>query len=492
MDRFKFFHKVNPNILAWLSAVVIGGVMGILSVYFKTASSKWIVVILGAVFAPTVVLLVQDIKKLVLMAFIIDTFLGVDIAILNKGWHSGGPTGFMVSLTTIGLVAGYVLWIIEKTPRPRFFPQVTIPALLVLLMISLSFFNSSNWLLSAFGLFLRVQAFLMYFYIVNHVNTWKIVRFVLVVLAICLLLQSALMVLQYFSGTALNIGGLITSESMSMGGEGVVGDRVSGTLGRPGKAALYLNSLLSIMIALMFTTKLMDRWFPWVVASAALGAVALIATSSRGGWIAFAASMLIVMGRGAWIKQGRKNLSIILLGGALALLVFGGQIEQRLITVAEDNTRELLDTMAYNIIKAYPLGIGENTYDLIMSDKYAHPDMVGHTHLPVHNRYLMVWAETGAQGLIAFILFLAAPFWQARKWLFDPQAGPNRVALGIGLLGGLTAHIVHMRSENFNTLPETILLWFLVAMTVSVSHLSDEQVKPTRSKPLELSNHSEW
>lgn len=469
MRYLKFIHNKNEHIPSWIWAIGVGLGMGALSVFANNASSKWAVVIIGAVFAPTLVLLIKDIKKLVLMAFIIDSFLGVDIAIQNKGWHSGGPTGYMVSLTTIGLVVGYALWVFEKKPQPRFFPATTVPGLLVLLTISISFFHSPNWQLSAFGLFLKAQAFLMYFYIINHVTTWNRGRFVLTVLIVCLLLQGSLMVLQYFSGTSLNIGGLITSESISMGGEGVVGDRVSGTLGRPSKAALYLNSLLSITIALMLTTKLLDKWFAWTMMATAVGVVALIATSSRGGWVAFAISMLLVIGRGLWIKQGRRNLNVLLIATALILLVFGDQILQRLVTIQEDNTRQQLDTMALNIIRAYPLGIGENTYDLYMSDKYAHPEMVGHTHLPVHNRYLMVWSETGLQGLVAFVLLLAAPFWQARKWLFDPHADQNMVALGIGVLGGLTTHIVHMRSENFNTLPETILLWFLIAMTVSVS-----------------------
>ncbi|HDQ73656.1 MAG TPA: O-antigen ligase domain-containing protein [Chloroflexi bacterium] len=467
MKRFKFLQNETAYILFW--SILVGFGLGVLSLVAQNVSSKWVIVIVGTVFAPIIVLLVKDIKKLILISFIVDSLLGIDIAIQNKGWHRGGPTGFLVSLMTIGLIVGYALWIIEKKPKPRFCLVTTVPGLLILLTVALSFYNSPYWQLSAFGLFLKAQAFLMYFYVINHVTTWQDRRLVLIILIICLLLQGSLMILQYFSGTSLNIGGLITSESMAMGGEGVVGDRVSGTLVRPGNAALYLNSLISIMLGLMFADSLLTEWFPWIVMAAIVGIMALLFTSSRGGWIAFAISMIIVIGRGLWIKQGRKAIFIFLVLMAVFLLIFGGQVKERLVTIEEDRSREWLDTMAYNIIRAYPFGIGENTYDLYMSDRYAHPAMVGHTHLPVHNRYLMIWAETGLHGLIAFILLLAAPFWQAREWFFNTQADPDRVALGVGLLGGLTSQIVHMRSENFYGLHQTTLLWFLIAMIVSVN-----------------------
>jgi len=314
----------------------------------------------------------------------------------------------------------------------------------------------------------------MYFYIVNHIKTWSDVRLIVIAAVICLLLESVLMAFQYFAGATLDIGGLITSEAITEGGVGVTGARVSGTLGRPGNAALYLNSMLALTLGAYLTDKLVDKRL--ALGTLSLGVIALIGTSSRGGWVAFIVAMLLIIGRVAWTEAGKKVAWVFLLSGLLIVL-FWGQIQQRLLTIQDDRTRERLDTMAYNIIKDYPLGVGENTYDLHMSDKYAHPDMVGHTHLPVHNRYLMVWAETGLHGLIAFGLLLIAPFWQARRWLLKTSVAPHLVILGTGLLGGLVTHIVHMRSENFNGRAQIQLLWFLIAMTVVVNQLISQTEK---------------
>lgn len=470
-QQLRLLQREIQRVFPVFLAILVGGGVGALAVVANNASAKWAVVIFAAVAAPSVVLLVNDIKKLILIVLLVDMPFGIDIAIQNHGEHRGGPTGYMVSMMTIVLIVAYALWIIERRPKPRFFPGVTIPALLYLFMIALSFFQSPHLQFSAFGLFLKCQVFLMYFYVVNHVKTWADIRLIVTTAVICLLLESILIVFQYFTGATLNIGSLIVSQAMAegSGGAGVTGARVSGTLGRPGNAALYLNSMLTLTFGVYLTDRLVDKRL--ALGAFSLGIIALIGTSSRGGWMAFVVAMLTMMGRVAWTEVGRKGILIFLIGGALIGIFFGGQLQQRFVTIQGDETRERLDTMAYNIIKAYPLGVGENTYDLYMSDKYAHPDMVGHRHLPVHNKYLMVWAETGLQGLIAFALLLIAPVWQARRWLLRTEVAPHLAILATSLLGGLTTYIVHMRSENFNARSQTQLLWFIIAMTVVLNQL---------------------
>ncbi|MFB0536327.1 MAG: hypothetical protein ACETWR_15230, partial [Anaerolineae bacterium] len=204
-QQLKLLQREIQHIFPVLLAILIGCGVGALAVVANNASAKWAVVIFTAVAAPAVVLLVNDIKKLILIVLLIDMPFGIDIAIQNHGEHRGGPTGYMVSLMTIVLIVGYALWIVERKPKPRFFPEVTIPALLYLFIVALSFFQSPHLQLSAFGLFLKCQVFLMYFYIVNHVKTWADIRLVVTIAITCLLLEGALMVLQYFAGATLNI-----------------------------------------------------------------------------------------------------------------------------------------------------------------------------------------------------------------------------------------------------------------------------------------------
>jgi putative inorganic carbon (HCO3(-)) transporter len=474
--------KTNQAVRFVIAAILVGAVSGVLAVIAGSVSTRWTMVIILGVLAPVVVMVINDIKKLVLIVLILDFALGIDIAIQNQGTHQGGPTGYIVSLGTIALVIGYASWIARREPKPRAFPVVTIPALLYLFAVVLSMFRSADPQLSAFGLFLHVQAFLIYFYVANNVRTRSTLRLVINAAMICLILESGLMVLQYFSGVSLNVGDLVMSESFAegTGGAGVVGARVSGTLGRPHTAALYLNSMLLLILG-GYLTGIVNRKL--ALGAFFIGILALLVTASRGGWLSFAAGMLVMMGLVVWTKRGRKGLPAVLMVGFLIAVLFGGQLLQRFATIEEDKTRSRLETMAHNIIDAYPQGVGENTYELYMTDEYAHPEMVGHTHLPVHNRYLLVWAETGIQGLIAFLLLLASPIWQSRRWLFQIRSAPPLAILGVSLIGAYSAHIVHMMGENFNGRPQIQMLWFIIAMIVAVGQLITQEQTDSASPP---------
>jgi hypothetical protein len=464
------------HILPVFLSVLIGAGTGLLALQAIRAPSKWVFVIIIATAAPSIALLINDSKKLFLITVVADMALGLDIAVQNQGWHVGGPTGYMVSLMTIVLVVGYALWIIERRPRLRFYPGITIPALLYLSTSLLSFYQSTQLQLSLFGFFLKLQVFLMYFYLVNHVETWDDIRLMITTALICLLLESALMVLQYFAGASLNVADLIVSESMANGGVGVIGNRVSGTLVTPGGAALYLNCMLAVTLGSYLAGKPVNRKL--ALAAFCLGVIALIATSSRGGWVAFAVAMLLILGRAVWTNAGRRAIVLFLIGGVLVGIFFGEQIGQRVETLEEDKSRGQLAYMANNIIKAFPLGVGDNNYDQYLKDEYAHPAWVGHSLWPPHNKYLLNWAELGFQGLIAFWLLLLAPIWPARQWLFRADIAPEFVIMGSGFLGGLVACMIQMYSETFEGRMHEELLWFTIAMLAVINQFA------THSKPM--------
>jgi O-antigen ligase len=320
-----------------------------------------------------------------------------------------------------------------------------------------------------FGLFLYCQFVLMYFYIVNHVRTWADIHSIIVTMVVCLLLESALMVMQYFMGITLDLG---MTSSYSVGGpasKGITGPRIGGTIGGPNSAAAYLTPALIITFGAYLTGRLVDRRL--ALGAFSLGTIALIATASRTAWGGFFIGMLILLSRAVWTDAGKKAILILLIGVLFVGIFFGAQMQTRLAAAATDRTRPELATMAYNIMKDYPLGVGENNYDQVMGDKYAHPNWVGHTHYPVHNKYLQVWTETGPQGLVAFSLLLIAAAWQARRWLFRTGIAPHFFILAAAILGALVGYAFHMRTESFSSRATLQQLWFIITMTVVVNQL---------------------
>lgn len=101
--------------------------------------------------------------------------------------------------------------------------------------------------------------------------------------------------------------------------------------------------------------------------------------------------------------------------------------------------RAAFEEAARMMIADHPMGIGANQY-VIVANTQGYSDRAGvvwnqgSRGANVHNAYLLVWAETGLFGLVAFALLLLAPIrmamraaWQNRK---DPRGD---LVLGIGV-----------------------------------------------------------
>jgi O-antigen ligase len=313
----------------------------------------------------------------------------------------------------------------------------------------------------------------MYFYLANHVTTWEDVRLIMVTVVLCLLFEAAFMVLQYYTGTTLAIGGIASYSWDGTLSAGATGPRVGGTMGTPNSAASYLAAALVLTLATYFSGGLANAGL--IVSAGSLGMIALIATASRSAWGSLVLSISLLMTQVILTPTGRRAIAIVLVAGSLVGLLFGAQIARRLASVTSDTSRQELAYMAHNIIDDYPLGIGENNYDQVMSDKYAHPNWVGRNLLPVHNKYLLVWSETGLHGLIAFALMLLATAWLAVRRLFiRGLPAPIRILLG-GFLAALCGYAFHMNSEAFSSRATNQLLWFLIAMIAALGRLALQQ-----------------
>lgn len=450
-------------------AILVGGVAGSLAITANQAPAKWSLIIVLVSALPAAILIINDLKKLILAAFVVDIPLGLDIAIPDLEWHQGGPNGYMISLMTLGLGVGYAVWILERKPKARFFPQTTVPILLYMLMVMFSFYQARNVQLSAFELFLLGQFFLMYFYIANHVTAWRDIRFVVGVVIVSMLFESALMVIQYVTGFSFSLGP-IASRSYEVGASaGAIGLRVGGTIGQPNAAGTYLTVVLLIAISALLIDSLLDKTL--VVIACVLGSMALIFTSSRTAWGGFVLGLLLLLMQTIQTSAGRKLILGTTVGMLLVGMFFGAQIMSRIETSAADRTRQELATMALNIIDDFPLGIGANNYDQVMSDKYAHPNWVGHTHMPVHNKLLLVWSETGPQGLVAFVLVLAATTWQGARWITAMHSNPQLAVVMACFFSAFISYVFHMQTEGFATRVNLQSLWFIIAMIAAMNRL---------------------
>jgi O-antigen ligase len=470
----------NRKIIETGLPILLGLSLGVMTVFVRGLPAKWAGAFVFALMASVFVLLLGDIKKTVLIAFVVDMALGFDVALQNRGWHLSGPTGFLISLMTIALLVGYTTWFAGQS-RPRIYwgKSMSVPLLVFMFLALVSVFQSVDVSFSMSSIFLMIQVFLMYFYIINHVRTWPDIQLVITVWAACLALEGTLMILQYFTGISLNLAG-VTSQSLRDASASVNTVRVGGTLGGANGAAIWLTPSLAVALgAYLWYSAMRLPGRRLMLLAFLLGVGALVLTFSRSGWASFTLAML-VLGSLVLIRRGasRKRLMVVAVFGLVILAIFSSLLIRRF---TEDDrgsavSRKAHAEMAYDMIADQPVtGVGISNFDL-RKFEYVPLELMG-VHRKyvyvVHNHYLLVWAETGFLGLFVFIWVLLAAAGQCILWL-NSRSGLALYLLSASLLAALAGYALHMRTDVFTTRMPVQLLWFMIALITTMNHLAAE------------------
>lgn len=310
---------------------------------------------------------------------------------------------------------------------------------------------NSTWLrLSFFQAILLVQVFFLYYVVLTAaIETEKELRTVMAMLMVSLIVQGFFGTAQYLTGRELDIfktGTPMTEESE----EGVI-TRALGTIGKPNGLAMYVTPLILLVTAIIMRARGAYRRLG--IVAVALGGAALLFSFSRGGWMAFAIAfllLLLALSKGRYARAGRPMLALLI--AVFVVVLFLGRIEARLLSpegseAAQD--RIYLVKIAWNMIKDSPiLGVGANTFMSVITQYTNSPELrYVYLHM-VHNQYLLVFAETGLVGIIAFLWFMLACF---RESLDCVRRRGSELAqmVGISVGAGFIAMAIHMMVDMY-------------------------------------------
>ncbi len=258
--------------------------------------------------------------------------------------------------------------------------------------------------------------------------------------------------------------------------------RAFGTFGQPNPFGGFMG-LIAPLAAGAAWGHLMLVWQQWRVTrrlhggylfglvfytgAAALIALGVIISWSRGAWLGFAVAMLIVvvlLPRRRWISA---VLLIVLVGGG-GIVWSSGRLPTAITERIGSATQELFNIQdvrgvditpdnyavverlahwqaALNMASANPmLGVGfgnyEAAYDQYRILNWREP--LGHAH----NYYLNVLAETGIIGLTCYVVLWFGVIWSTWRVLKHPDALARSVA--VGLLGTWSYLLLHSLTDN--------------------------------------------
>jgi hypothetical protein len=171
--------------------------------------------------------------------------------------------------------------------------------------------------------------------------------------------------------------------------------------------------------------------------------------------------------------------------GAVAALPLGSTLVARLAEY--DNSAALarfpLYDLAWRVVSGHPIfGVGANNFARAM-DAYLTVDFSTAWISTVHNKYLLVWAETGLVGLFAFLGILASGVWLSwRLWRGgSAEFGPLGLCIGVALIGSM----MHMQVELFHARAQHLAIWVLIAVLQSAYSIDSNRSVLRRIEHLE-------
>jgi putative inorganic carbon (hco3(-)) transporter len=419
--------------------------------------------------------LTGSVRKILLAIVLLDIPLQIDS---NFGYRDdaaelGALGGFNVSLTTLTLACLYIGWFVEgvvqrgRVPIPSV--RLMLPLAVYVLFVVISIATAHDLGLYARGAFLILQVFCVFVYLISWIRTRDDVRFVVTLLLVGLLVESAIILIAAQSAAGFELPGLRVLVDRSTAEIG--GPRFYGSLGSPINAAAYLEMLLALAVAVLATP--LGRSIKTIaVLGLALGSIALVGTLSRASWMAAALSIAITCfafkHRGRTLRLAMPLLLILFIGGIAVM--FQSTIATRLTADDAGSARGRVPLMvtALEIIGDHPeLGVGVNNYVAALP-RYE-STFAGEWLYTVHNRYLLVAAETGLGGLIAFLWFLAVTL--RRGWVRWRRSDALLSPLALGLTAALAGQMLHMLVDIFNSRSAVQLLWVVAALLAAMTRI---------------------
>lgn len=210
-----------------------------------------------------------------------------------------------------------------------------------------------------------------------------------------------------------------------------------------------------------------------------LSVMMLLLTYSRGGWIGFAAGIVIYL---LLLKPSVIPFAILAVG--IAIPILPDSILNRVLSIfntkdTSSASRIPLFQATYELIKDNPvtgIGLGNDTLKEAVYDGNYYSNQMNFIH--AHNIYLQIWAETGIFGLLSFLGSMFSALGRGVKAVRgegSPKILKGIIAAGVsGLAGVLVFGVV----DYIWAYPRVMtIFWVLFAITVTGIKLSRDGAK---------------
>lgn len=468
-----------PLFVILLAVVVLVAVLGSLNLVY--AQERKAILLMSLIFIGIFgMFVVRDTKPYLFFSLVFATSLYIDFFFNLKdtvNYHS--TKGYYLHIIFFPLL---VLWLIHLfgvfngTKKFTFKHTGLLPLAAYVFLSVITIGNSPQPEFTQYEIFSLAACVLLYLLLTNSLER-KVEVF-----AICLgiggivLFQGLLSVVQYIKGSPVGLFFLGEAEKLTVDTSLVVDvRRASGTLGYPNNLSLYLDLLLPVVAGMALMTRHFFYRVFFGVATIA-GFAAAVLTVSRAGLVGAALGISLVT-----LYWGYRNKVLIQIAIIMALcfaIVFAGiittdnPIRARLFQENDNSAQSRIPMMevAQAIISNNLFwGVGLNNYtDVAYRYDSTSIRITSVFPYPVHNTPLLVLAEIGLFGFLAFSVFIVSRLTKG-FWL-SFNSNKDYAMLGFSLMVGISIFILH-GLVDYTYLSSNFTFWFCCGLLTGLYRL---------------------
>lgn len=392
-----------------------------------------------------------------LLIFLLPVFIARYLSAIPEVDHPGVLNVPVLYAYEVPLYLFMLFWVLELLSgkgEPVRLPRVTAALAFLFIPAIISMMVGMDYSYGLFELLRMFEMFLFFIVVVNYLRSERQLKTVFILLAVTVALQSILALIQFVA--PYKMYDLLASFGIYMGFSHArpydpsSPIRACGTTGYCNALAGYLELVLPLFISLYFFYPLEKKVRRWLMAVLVLAGAALLVTYSRGGFlgmiVAVVALLLFATRRFPQLsKHAIKISAAVAVQVVILLALFSEKLMMRMQFFMEqsmeDDVRVALIRDAVEMIKHHPFfGVGLNNFPEAFA-LYEITGMKFDINYPVHNTWLLIAAEQGLFGLIAFLILM----WVVLRDTFRGirQASPLRSAAAAGLGAGLIGWYAH-------------------------------------------------
>lgn len=456
-----------------LAIAGIGVGVGLLALVLSDVSAAWFGYVTAAVVFSTVLVSVRHPRRLMLGIAVLSFQVNAKKYFLYQGGSTfvgaSGPVGIEFPLCVLPAFALLMMAAmgIDADREPIVFPRRLLrPMLFYLLAVGLSVLATPERFLWLCYMNQQVLVILVFLAIANAIHDEHDVDLVVNLL----LASAAIQALVYFGEAAAGVrfnfeGDFGAIEGGVKAHGGTVHSRSNGLAG-------FLVPLLVLGVARFLAPRGRASWYV-AAAAVGLGGAAMIASAARAAWIgaALGAAVVVVVGtRRKLLSAGRMVL--LAAGGIVIAGIFVHELVDRFSSnhARDYEERAALMRMAWNVFLAHPLvGCGAGAYAKVFR-QFLSPDLHGRWLFVVHNRFMLVAAEMGIVGVVAFVAMFRA--WLRESWGLVATKAPETRLLGVALTGAIAGLLWHAYWDTLTGFPIDGLIAGLMGLTAAASRVA--------------------